>query len=183
MKKVLITAAMFQPIELEELKQRPEIHVDGSDHDLALLANLKSAVEAYEEYTDNVLCRSTWDLHFDGFPDCDVIKTPGPLASVVSIKYLDAAGVEQTLPTSCYKVDTSNELAGRIALKHCQSWPPTYPEIDVVTVRITVGYENAAAIPQRIKDGLVLKVQELFDGIDRSMACWSCWDAKRRITI
>jgi uncharacterized phiE125 gp8 family phage protein len=181
MRKQLITGALFLPIEIDQVKQRPELRLEGIDDDPVIAEHIISAIGAFEEFSNCILCESTWDLTMDRF--LKEIETPGPLQSVTYIKYLDASGVEQTLPTTVYKVDTSSKLAGRIALRYGQLWEQTYQEINAVTVRIVAGYANPASIPQRIKDGLMLKIQELYYGGDLSEAYAECWRFHRRIFI
>jgi hypothetical protein len=50
-------------------------------------------------------------------------------------------------------------------------------------VRFVAGYADPSEIPPRVIDGLMLKIQELYDGIDRQSAYESCWMADRRIPV
>jgi len=168
-------------MEVEAIKIRPEMHVAGTASDLIIADHLQSAIEAYEEYTDNILCRSTLDLYLDEFPD--EIETPGPLYDVTSISYLDSSGATQTLAETVYVFDGSIALAGRIAPKNGQSWPSTLQQINAVTIRAEIGYANAASVPQRIKDGLLAKVQEIYYGTDLEAIYEACWRSYRRICV
>jgi uncharacterized phiE125 gp8 family phage protein len=190
MRTVLVTEATFSPFRVEDIQNRPELR-STSTADLSYLEGyIKSAVEAYEEYTNSILCQSTWDLYLDEFPDGD-IETPGPLISVTSIKYKDTANIEQTFSTDDYNYDVTNPLAGRIALESGEEWESTYGNINDVVIRFVAGYATANAIPQRIKDGLILKMQELYDGVQADS--WgrasnitsyeACWSRYRRIPI
>lgn len=181
MRKVLIVPATFKPFEVAQIKLRPELRVAGSADDLIIADLLQSAVEAYEEYTDQILCLSTWDLYLDAFPDADGIETPAPLSSVTSISYLDSTGASQSLASSVYAVDTTHPLAGRIVLKSSQSWPAVIDQINCVTVRIVAGYANAASISQRIRDGLLAKVQEIYYGTDLASIYEANWRSYRRV--
>jgi uncharacterized phiE125 gp8 family phage protein len=182
MKKVLVTAATFKPLEVEAVKVRPELRIAAATDNLVVADLIQSAIEAYEEFTNNVLCLSTWDLYFDEFPD--EIETPGPLSSITSVKYLDTSGAEATLATTVYKASTSNNpLFGLITLKYGQSWPSAYSEADAVYARAVLGYANAAAIPQLIKNGLIAKIQELYYGIDMRARYEADWSQYRRQPI
>ena len=68
MRTVLVTAATFQPLEVDEIKVRPELRITTDDDDINLKAYIRSAVKSYEDYTGRVLCASTWDLYCDEFP-------------------------------------------------------------------------------------------------------------------
>ncbi len=198
MRRVLVTPAGFEPLDLEMVKARPELRIAGPTDDAVIADMIRSAVEAYEEYTGNVLCLSTWDLYLDGFPGHhhhhphDAIETPAPLAQisgdsppvdVTSIAYLDGSGSSRMLPSSHYKLDMSSEVVGRIVLRHGQSWPHALHEANSVVVRFAVGYADADSIPRRIKDGLLLKIQELYYGGDLSASYQACWNKYRRIPV
>ncbi len=182
MRKVLVTAATFLPMEREVVKLRPELRLASTTDDRIVDDMIRSAIEEYEEYTQCILCASTWDLYLDEFPDGDIM-TPGPLSSVTSIKYQDTSNVEQTFAPADYVVDTTNPLYGRIALAYSESWESTYGEINDVVIRFVAGYADADAIPRRIKDGLMLKMQEIYYGTDLREAYESCWASYRRFPI
>jgi len=181
MRKVLIATASFRPVEREYVKTRPELRLASSTDDRIVDDLIDSATEGYEEYTGNVLCLSTWDLFLDSIEN-DRIETPAPLVSA-SITYLDSAGASQVLATTVYKVDTSSELIGRITLRYEQTWPDFYGEADSIIVRLIAGYANANAIPRRIKDGLLAKMQEIYYGVNMSGVYEACWAARWRIPI
>jgi uncharacterized phiE125 gp8 family phage protein len=185
MRKVLVTAAAFKPLEVDIIKARPEIRgLVGDDDNLLVADNLESAIAAYEEYTNNVLCSSEWDLYLDRFPrHHGDIETPGPLASVDSIKYQDSADTQKEISSSYYVVDTTNPLAGRISLAYGQCWEVAYDEINAVVVRFIAGYANQNSIPRLIKDGLIAKIQELFSGVDMSGVYEDNWFNYRRRPI
>lgn len=182
MRKVLVTAPTFSPLEVEEIKVRPELRISGSDDDIVLSAYIKAAVNAYEKFSGRILCASTWDLYFDEFSD--QFETPAPLSSVTSITYTDTSSVEQTVTSTDYVVDTTNQVEGRIVLAYGSSWPTSVlSQINTVKVRVVVGYASVADIPEEILTGLILKIQELYDGTDRSSAYESCWIADARLSV
>jgi uncharacterized phiE125 gp8 family phage protein len=158
MKKTLITAASFVPLDRETIKARPELRVTGTADNATIDAMILAAWEAYEAYTENVLCESTWDLKYDAFPATE-IETPAllnelagsPLVTATSITYLDTSGNSQTLGASTYVVDGSDPAAGRIGLVPDNVWPTTYGRINAVTVRCVLGYASQAEIPQALE--------------------------------
>ncbi len=184
MKTILVTPATFKPLEVEYVKIRPEMRVSGAADDGVILDLIEAAALAYEHHTGNVLCRSAWDLVLDAFPAEDgAIETPAPLASVTSVKYFDAAGAEQTLAAAACVVDGSSPIAGRIGSAYGYDWPETCARIGAVTVRASLGYANQASIPAAVRQGLMLKIQELYYGTDTSDAYEDCWNAYRRIAF
>lgn len=181
MRLKLVTPATFEALTVDEIKDRPELRITGTDDDATLAAFIRSAVNAYEDFTGHILCQSTWDLYLDEFPD--EIELPAPLQSVTSITYKDSSGVSQTLATTYYTSDTTSSVYGRVVLKYGQSWPSSYDEINVITVRFVAGYADVSEIPPRVIDGLLLKIQELYDGINRQAAYEACWMFDRRWSI
>jgi len=166
MRSVLITPATIEPITVEDLKTYPEIRIDSAEHsqDHILAAHLKAAIRAYESYSGRVMCSSAWDAYLDEWPD-EYIELPAPLQTVASINYRDTAGTWQIMDAADYIVDTSNAVYGRVALAYGESWPDIYSEINPIRIRYVAGYADVEDIPQEIIQGLLLKVQELYDGV------------------
>lgn len=162
----LVTGVIAEPVSLAEVKTW--CRVDASNHtDDALLLSLitaaRQSIDGPDGWLGRALMKQTWDLKLDGFPSGDVLYVPlPPLISVTSITYTDTAGSAQTLATTVYAVDTASEPA-RIALKYGQSWPSTYSQIDVVTIRLVCGYTSANAVPQTIKTAIKALVAHLYE--------------------
>ena len=185
MRKVLVTAATFQPMDVEEIKLRPEVRgLTTPDDDPILLAAMRSAVEVYEDFTDHVLCLSTWDLYLDAWPDSGKsIELPAPLSSVSSVNYRDGVGAWQIMDKTYYVVDASNAVRGGVSLAYSQSWPSIYAEINSIRIRFISGFADSESIPYRVKDGILYKIQELYDGIDRRGLYEPCWVADARLPV
>ena len=83
-----------------------------------------------------------------------------------------------------YVVDITSPIASRVVLAYGCSWPTdVLDQINTVKVRFIAGYTDAGAIPELIKDGLMLKIQELYDGVNRQSAYESCWIAEARLAV
>ena len=88
------------------------------------------------------------ELVLDSFPAMPIELPYPPLTTVSSIKYTDADGVETTVSSSNYVVDTSS-VRGRVALKSGYSWPGvTLKEIGGFKLRFTCGAATAALVPE-----------------------------------
>lgn len=194
MRKTLVIPATFKPLEVDLIMARPEIRGLAGDGDKLTIADfLESAVEAYQDFTANVLCRSAWNLFLDRFPHHrEDIFTPAPLveltnesppAAATSIAYLDSGGVSKVLAPANYKLDVSSRIVGRISLTSGSRWPSTCHEVNAVTVQFIAGYDDAASIPQRVKDGLIAYVQEMLSGIDMSGAYEAKWLPFKRMSV
>lgn len=119
---------------------------DTTDQDLitSLIADARQKVEL-----DTGLCLITqvWDLYFDAFPD-DGIQVPlEPLASVVSLKVTSVAGVQSTVASTTYQVDTASSPP-RILLADGKSWPTDIRAHQGIVAQLSVGYGAAgSAVP------------------------------------
>jgi uncharacterized phiE125 gp8 family phage protein len=160
-------APAYEPITLVEAKAH--LRVTFTDDDTLIGDMIGDAREKLENDTWRQYMPATWRLTLDCFPgaefyrqasigygrgvrdyervfDRDVIRVPRPpLASLVSIQYLDTAGTLQTLDPSAYVVDGDDEPA-RIAPSNGNCWPVTLDQIGAVTISYTAGYSLAAAI-------------------------------------
>lgn len=96
-----------------------------------------------------------------------VIRLPyPPLIKVESVKYLDVAGVEQTLDAGVYRVNETS-----LMLKPGESWPSAGAFPDAVRVRFKAGYNGTAGagageaqtgiVPERARQAIILSVQHL----------------------
>jgi len=144
---VEITAPATDTITLAEAKD--QIKVEISDDD-TIVGTLITAVRIFAERDMNLSFVDTiWDMKLDYFPH--EIRFPrSPLSSVTSIKYNDENGVEQTLATTEFTVD-SDSLPGRVVEAEGKQWPTTQNEINAVTIRFVAGYGGIADVPEDIK--------------------------------
>jgi uncharacterized phiE125 gp8 family phage protein len=165
----LITAPTAEPISLVEARLHLRLDATGSPAahpDDSLVSSLITAVRQHLEGKDGWLGRAlvtqTWELVLDEFPDNE-IRIPLPaLQSIVSIKYDDAAGAEQTVSASDYVIDVVSE-PGWVLPVTGVSWPDTYDTVNAVRVRFTAGYGNAASVPEAIKSAMKLIIGDLYE--------------------
>lgn len=100
----------------------------------------------------------TWELTLDEFPDAFQL-TRIPAASVTSLKYYDGTGVQQTLSSDSYALDTADGYGpAYVVPAYAGSWPSTRDQVNAVALRYVAGYENAAAVPEPIKCWIKLMV-------------------------
>lgn len=129
-----------------------------------LLATLIAAARGHaEQELKRKLITQTLDAYFDSFPS--EILLP-PLQSVTSIVYTDDAGDEQTLSASLYTVDAVS-IPARIVPAYGQAWPSTRDQPNAVRVRFVAGYGLAAAVPNCVKQWMLLDVKAMYDNRDK----------------
>jgi len=160
---IRITPADFKSLNPTLIMEDPALRISDASQYAVVAELIEAAEEAFRNYTNNVVCLSTWEKMIDSFPDNgDWIETIAPLYDVQWIKYLDTVGVEQTLASAVYSVDSSNpHIVGKIFLAANQTWPGTLSQVNAITIRFRAGYEDPNKIPPMIKRGLLWKIQEL----------------------
>src|SRR5690606_35583790 len=157
------------PLTIMDIKKHLRITDDDTEDDL-LGAYLVSAVEEIDGVAgllQRALITQTWDLKLDGFPRMwrksgveswrlDPIRLPlRPLQEVVSVKYRDLAGNEQTLDAGRYQVTGIGDqrLRGEIVPAFGFEWPDTREHTpEAVTIRFKAGYgDDGNDVPEPIR--------------------------------
>jgi uncharacterized phiE125 gp8 family phage protein len=160
--------APVEPITLEDAKAA--LRVDHADEDDLIASFLAAAREWVEERIQFKLAQQTYEFVIDAFPT-DEIKLPFiPVAEVVSIKYDDTDGNEQTLASNSYELDSTSRDAWIFSE---DAWPSTLDAFNAVRIRFVVGYEDVSLIPQPVIASVILKLKELYDGEDNANAIHS----------
>lgn len=158
MPRALVTLPSAEPVTLSEAKAH--LRVTASDEDSLITALIFAARNWAENFTQRALMTQTWDVLLDAFADEMELPLP-PLQSVTSVKYLDTAGVEQTLASTEYTVDTAAER-GLVRLAYGKAWPATRAQANAVTIRVVAGYSATNPLPGAIKGACLLMLGELY---------------------
>lgn len=163
MSLITITPPAEEPIGLA--LARLQCKVDGTDVDDLLSIYIASAREECEKRTGRLLISRTVEQLLDAFP-CGgaAIRLEGlPAASIVSVKYDDANGAEQTLDSSAYLLDAAAYPNGWLLPAAGTSWPATASTVNCVRIRYLAGYGAAADVPPSIKKWLLLAIGAAHD--------------------
>ena len=182
---VIVTPPASEPLTLAEAKSH--LRVDFTDDDALINALISAARQHAEMVTQRQLVTATWKLVLDAFPGRSMTAQPAgvpfslpahaillnksPVQAVASIKYLDMGGVQQTMPTTDYVVDTSCEPA-RITPVFGKIWPISLPQIGAIEILFTAGYgtpNNATPavwspvqVPEGIKAWMKMRIGSLY---------------------
>lgn len=152
----LITAPTVEPLDAATLKLW--CRIDGTDED-ALLTSLfiPAARLACENATGRALITQTWEVVLDAWPAAKAIELPRvPVLGITSVKYIDTAGVEQTLDSADYALDKDSE-PGWLLPAYDTDWPEARDTANAVRVRYTAGYGAAAtAVPEPLRMWIAL---------------------------
>lgn len=156
----IITQPATEPITLAEVKTQLGIKTADTLSDATITRRIKEARLFAEKYCQRAIITQTQEVRQDCFPaSSGAIKLPYPnLLSIVSIKYIDTDGVEQTWPSSNYAID-NYKLIGSVAPVYGVSWPSTRGESNAVRIQYTCGYGPAASdVPDLLREAILLLV-------------------------
>ena len=139
---------------------------DGTDKDILITAWIQGITAFAEHYTGRSFAPRPMRVTLDKFPMVDggpgaICLDGSPIASVESVAFLDAAGVQQTLDPADYIIDFESE-PGWIVPAPGLDWPATFDRIGAVTVNYTAGAE----IPHALRLYVLAKLSEEFDKPD-----------------
>lgn len=153
-------------VSLEAAKRH--LVIDHAADDTLITLLLEAATTYAERYCNRVFLAQTWQALFPAFPVIDPCAdtflelSRGTLADDAPIvKYLDTAGVEQTLSASVYTVDDASD-PGRVRLAPDQEWPSTLARWDAVRVEYVAGY-NEDEVPAPIQQAILLLVAQMYE--------------------
>lgn len=172
----LVTPPAEEPVSLADAKLH--LRVDFTDDDALITALISAARQAAEMLTGRQIVTARWKLVLDSFPGPSLMGVPAgepfslpghaillpksPVASVLSIQYLDMSGAWQTMPATDYTVDAACEPA-RITPVFGKIWPITLPQIAAVAVTFDAGYGPPASVPEGIKAWVKLRIDSLYN--------------------
>ena len=152
----LITAPSVEPLDATTLKTW--CRIDGSDEDTLLTSLfIPAARQACENATGRALITQTWEVVLDGWPAASAIELPrAPVLAITSVKYIDTDGVEQTMDSADYALDSDSE-PGWLLPAYDTDWPEARDTANAVRVRYTAGYGAAATdVPQALRMWIAL---------------------------
>jgi uncharacterized phiE125 gp8 family phage protein len=157
----LITAASTPAVTLAEAKLH--LRVDGTDDDSLITAMVSAATQVAEQMTNRALSEQTWEITLDHFP-CSFNLTRAPVASITSLKYYDIDGTLQTLASSAYVLDNSNDYGpARVTPAYMEIWPGARSQAAAVALRYVAGYATASVVPESIKSWIKLQVGAMYE--------------------
>jgi uncharacterized phiE125 gp8 family phage protein len=159
-----ISAPAAEPVTVAEAKLHSRI--DGNTDDAVITSQLLAAREYIEALIKGPLMQRSYRLRLDRFPSGNTLMVPGfPVVSVTAIRYIDGAGTQQTMSNALYALN-ADQSPCRIALnRSANAWPTVYNMEGVwsVEVEYIAGYANAAAVPQALKQAMLLVFGHWFD--------------------
>mgnify|MGYP000880045008 CR=1 FL=1 len=160
MREKLITAPASDPVTLSEAKAH--LRFTSSAEDALITSLIVAARDLCERETGQALLAQTWESSFNAFGD-EMLLGRAPVQSITSIKYTDENGAEQTLATTEYVLDNAGQSAARVVIAPNKTWPNVQTgSINAVRIRYVAGYASANAVPQPIKQWMLLQIGHWF---------------------
>lgn len=169
---VKITPSTGQVISLSVAKRHLRVDLVDADNDADITDAIADAQAAAEDRLGRSLLPTTWLATFRSFRCEPLLLQKPPIISIGSVKYLDPAGVLQTLDPTSYGVD----LAGAPGLLfpvpgsawRGTPWPLTAFQPNAVQVTYTAGYADASKVPTPIVRWIKLALADLYTQRARS---------------
>ena len=145
-------------VEEAQLQTRSE----NPQETLRLASLVAAATALAEAYCRRRFVTQRWQETFDAFPAHAITLEHPPLASVETVAYVDPDGVLQAVPAEDYLVRTGEE-PGEVVPAYGENWPSARSEPDAVRVNFTCGYGGAAAVPEAVRQAVLVTVGALYD--------------------
>lgn len=149
----VIEQPKIEPVSIAEVKEQLGINDTRSDDLIA--RRIIEARKFVEDHTGRALITQTREKRWDCF--VDEHELPSAL-SAVSVKYIDVLGVEQTLDSAEYVLDTY-ETIPFVRVAYDVIWPWTRRERNAVRIQYTAGYgPRASDVEPVIREAIILLV-------------------------
>ncbi|MDB5733227.1 MAG: hypothetical protein JWQ03_3122 [Variovorax sp.] len=153
--RVFVVTPPAAVVTLEEAKQHLKVEHDEDD---ALITSMVAAATGHIDGPDGWLGRAiglqTLEARLGaGYCSGRIVLPYRPIASVVSMKYIDSDGAEQTLAADQYSL-RGHELWPAFDV----TWPTPRAEPEAVRVQYQAGYSS---LPAAIRAAILLMVGDL----------------------
>lgn len=160
-KVVIQTPPTEEPITTAEAKAHLNLDSDFTADDTLIDAMITASREYAEAYCRRKFVTTTIIEYFDGFPS-GALELSYTVQSLTSVKYKDSDNTEQTWTASDYITD-DKAIPASLNVAPNKSYPSTYDATNVVYVEYVTGYGAASAVPNAIKQGLLLMLSDMYD--------------------
>jgi len=128
-------------------------HCNALAADDALLEGFRSAAHGHaEHYAGRSFGSQTLEVALDEFPSGAIELPRGPVTSITSVKYIDEAGVEQTLSNTLYTLDDYGLQCWAVPAVDTE-WPAIMEVANAVKVRYVAG-----DLPGAVRSAMLLSV-------------------------
>jgi uncharacterized phiE125 gp8 family phage protein len=149
----VIEQPKLEPVSIAEVKD--QLGITDSRSDDLIARRIVQARIFVEKHTGRKLITQTVEKRWDSF--VDEHECPSAL-TVVSVKYIDADGILQTLSSDQYELDVY-ETIPFVQVASNVTWPSTYTKRNAVRIQYTAGYgPKASDVEPIIREAMILLV-------------------------
>ena len=172
LKPVLVTppAADKPLVSLAEAKAQCRVDHDVDDRLLEMLVAVATAwLDGYSGVLGRALINQTWRLPLSYWPACQIRLPLAPVSTIASIKYFDAANVEQTLDPANYSL-IEDALSPAARWTSTASFPSLFERPDAISVNFVAGYGAAASdVPAAIVHAAKMIIAHLYENREHAI--------------
>lgn len=156
----LQTPPASPPITLDQAKLHCRVIADSEDELISAL--IEAATQDAEHLMGRAVMPQKWQLSLEAFAPSIELHRP-TVTAVDSVKYVDEAGVLQTLPSTEYQFVGATDYVARVVPAYGKFWPPARFQPEAVQIVFSCGYESKEAVPELIKAWIKLRVGALYE--------------------
>lgn len=156
-----VTAPAEKPVTVEEAMLY--CRVDDQNEAAVIDRFIGAATDHLDGYAGKLgrcLVDQNWALTFDRF--CTMHRLPFPAREIVSITYVDAAGVSRTVSSGAYSLHR-DALGSFVRVRPGQVWPAVTDQSEAIKITFTAGYGGAEDVPDGIKTAIMMIVSEVYE--------------------
>lgn len=152
------------PVTLAEIREQCRVEDDGlspggeDDYLLSLAQAATQLLDGPEGLLGRALLQQSMEWSLDSWPDVLRLPIIGATA-IVSVKYTDFDGAEQTIDPADLYIDLLSEPA---RIRPVTSWPTLGKGFGLIRVRFTAG-TTPSSVPAPIRQAILWKVATWFD--------------------
>lgn len=157
---ILTAGPSEEPVTLAEV--RAFMRLDDTSEDMLVTALITAARATLEAETRRAFVTQQWRLVFDRFPDCTIVLPLAPVSAVSAISLLARTVPDEALDVALYELDLGGEPP-RIWKADGAAWPKAKRRAAGIAVDFTAGYGGAAAVPQALKQAVLMLVAHWFE--------------------
>lgn len=151
--KVITPPSMAALIPIAELLRHLKDEGADNNRQAEAQAFLAAAHGHAQHYCGLSIGEQTLEMALDAFPCGGIQLDMPPVTSIVSVKYLDTAGVQQTLDPAAYTLDNYNSQAHWLLPVYGTDWPDTLASPLAVKVRYVAG---STTLPPAVRNALLM---------------------------
>ena len=148
-------------VSIADAKVQLRIEQDETAFDTQLAIWIAGITAEAEHETNRKFVNRPMRVTLDQFPDA--IRLAAPTFSVESVRFVDTAGVEQTLDPVDYYTDKVTK-PGYVVPASGRAWPATSRRLNVVMVDFTAGHgPDETTTPAAARLYILARLVELWD--------------------